>query len=178
MTHAGRLLFRCSLAVACLRATDSRTAEPARCTLKTLAAVELPMRDAGPLVPVTVDGRPAWLVLHTNDGITTFLPTAVAELGLHTEALSPDLEAKSDGKAVKFLASIQSFTIGSLRLPKKFAWVDPSSESPSTTVIEGRLCWARSAWMYCGRSTSNWTPLTANSTCMPRIAAVRAPSRG
>jgi hypothetical protein len=134
MSKRVRLLCLCL----CIYVTNGLAAADPRCTLKTLAAVDLAMREPGPLVPAIVDGHPVWLVLRTDSGITEFFPPAVAELGLHTETLSADIEAKSGGKSVKAMASIQSFAIAGLRLPKKFAWVDPSTEAAATAAIDGR----------------------------------------
>jgi hypothetical protein len=138
MSNPRRLLFLLCLCVSAARLTDSPAAESAHCTLKTLAAVDLSMREPGPLVPAMVDGHPVWFILQTDEGITELFAAAVAGLGLHTESLSADLQAQSGGKPVKSLVSIQSFSIASLRLPKKYAWVDPSTEVPTPAVIDGR----------------------------------------
>ena len=138
MSNSWRLLFLCCLVAGCARVTDSPAAEAAHCTLKTLAAVDLSMREPGPLVPATVEGHPVWLILQTDNGITEFSAAAIAQLGLHTETLSADIEAQSGGKPVKAMASIESFSIAGLRLPKKYAWVSPGTESPAPAVIDGR----------------------------------------
>ena len=113
-------------------------AQAAHCKLETLAAVDIAVRDPGPLVSATVDGHPVWLVLRTDGGITEFLPAAVAHLGLKTEALTEDVKAQSGGKAVTATVEMQSFSIASVRLAKKYAWMDPTGKSGEPQVIEGR----------------------------------------
>jgi len=113
-------------------------ADQAHCKLETLAAVDLSVREAGPLVPATVDDHPVWLVLRTDVGITRFNPLAVVQLGLHTEVLPPDFELLTDGKRVKASTSFHSFNIATLKLKKDYAWVDPTPEAARAQVIEGR----------------------------------------
>jgi hypothetical protein len=134
LRDSSRWLWVLSLALCWVRAT----AATGQCKLETLADVDITMREAGPLIPASVDGHPVWLILQVENGITRFYPAAVQALGLPTETVPHGVDALQSEQRVKATASIHSFNIGALRLKKQYAWVDPTKESEALQVIEGR----------------------------------------
>jgi len=61
MSNPARWLSFFALTAFCSHMTPVTAAQAAHCKLETLAAVDIAVRDPGPLVPATVDGHPVWL---------------------------------------------------------------------------------------------------------------------
>jgi hypothetical protein len=107
------------------------------CPPPRLASVDIAI--AGPiLVPVTLGGQPAWMMLQTDAALTLLHQDAISSLQLPTHALGKDaMEITLGGRRVTQAASFKSMQLGSLSFSRTEFLVDPFPH-PSP-VYQGRL---------------------------------------
>jgi hypothetical protein len=117
--------------------TSTSAGDSARCSLKTLAAVDLVVSNHV-LVPVTINDHPALMVLQTSDPLSDLFIRAVPALGLTADTLSKWTEAAVDKRRVSHIVSIGSLKIAGLPLAKQQLMINPLSTSIPLSEVNGR----------------------------------------
>jgi hypothetical protein len=107
-----------------------------KCTATPLAAIDLVI-DGPTLVPVTLNGQPAWMILQTEAAMTLIRQDAVGTLQLPTRVLGKDgLQVAIGGRHITQMASTGPLLIGGLRIPRTDFFVDPFPHA--SLMHEGR----------------------------------------
>ena len=116
--------------------------EPQDCSMKMLASLDLAIGDHV-LVPAMLADRKVWMTLDTASAFTFIRQSALADLRLHAENVSPKkFPIEIDGKSVAQLVSFGPFSLGSVRQPKRQLMVDPNrlaSETVDGSLVVGTL---------------------------------------
>jgi hypothetical protein len=108
-----------------LAAASSALAAPKRiCNATPLASVTLSV-DGPTLVPVTLNGHPAWMILQTQAALTLIGQDAVDTLQLATHGMGEGMEVTVGGRSVTRMVSAGPISIGGLRIARTDFLVDP-----------------------------------------------------
>lgn len=95
------------------------------CPLQPLASIDLAV-DGPVLVPVTLQGQPAWMILQTEASVTLIYSNAAEALHLSTRNIENDyFQMSLGGRRVTQLASFKPLTLGDLSLARTDFMVDP-----------------------------------------------------
>ena len=107
------------------RVTTTQAKDVGNCPPKPLASIDLTVN--GPvLVPVTLQGQPAWMILQTEASVTLIYSNAAAALHLTTRNIEKDyFELSLGGRRVTQLASFRPLAIGDLAVARTEFMVDP-----------------------------------------------------
>ena len=101
-------------------AKDNKTCPP-----KPLTSIDLTV-DGPVLVPVTLQGQPAWMILQTEASVTLIYSNAAAALHLSMRNIEKDyFEMSLGGRRVTQLASFKPLTIGEMPVARTDFMVDP-----------------------------------------------------
>lgn len=106
--------------VTAIQAKESRICPP-----KPLASIDLTV-DGPVLVPVTLQGQSAWMILQTEASVTLIYSNAADALHLSTRSIEKDnFELSLGGRRVTQLASFKPLAIGDLPVSRTDFMVDP-----------------------------------------------------
>ena len=95
------------------------------CPPKPLASIDLTV-DGPVLVPVTLQGQPAWMILQTEASVTLIYSNAAEALHLSTRNIEKDyFQLSLGGRRVTQLASFKPLTLGDLPVSRTDFMVDP-----------------------------------------------------
>jgi len=120
-----------------LQATATLAKESRSCPPKPLASVSLTV-DGPVLVPVTLQGQPAWMILQTEASVTLIYSNAAAALHLSTQTIEKDnFDFRLGGRRVTQLASLEPLAIGELSVSRTRFMVDPFPHD--SQVYAGRM---------------------------------------
>ena len=105
--------------------TTVQAKDTGSCPPKPLASIDLTVN--GPvLVPVTLQGQPAWMILQTEASVTLIYSNAADALHLTTRNIEKDyFELSLGGRRVTQLASFRPLAIGDLAVARTEFMVDP-----------------------------------------------------
>src|SRR5579859_2569500 len=108
-----------------LQATIALAKESRNCPPKPLASISLTV-DGPVLVPVTLQGQSAWMILQTEASVTLIYSNAAAALHLSTRNIEKDnFDFRLGGRRVTQLASFKPLAIGALAVSRTDFMVDP-----------------------------------------------------
>ncbi len=120
-----RIVLGVSFLVLLGQATAGITKESKSCPTRPLASIDLAV-DGPVLVPVTLQGQPAWMILQTEASVTLIYSNAAEALHLSTRNIEKDyFQMNLGGRRVTQLASFKPLTIGDLSLARTDFMVDP-----------------------------------------------------
>ena len=95
------------------------------CPPKPLASIDLAV-DGPVLVPVTLQGQPAWMILQTEASVTLIYPDAAEALHLSRRNIDKDyFQMSLGGRRVTQLVSFKPLSIGDLSVARTDFMVDP-----------------------------------------------------
>ena len=95
------------------------------CPPKPLASIDLAV-DGPVLVPVTLQGQPAWMILQTEASVTLIYPDAAEALHLTRRNIDKDyFQMSLGGRRVTQLVSFKPLAIGDLSVARTDFMVDP-----------------------------------------------------
>jgi hypothetical protein len=117
----------------------SNAGEPTDCALKRLASLDL--TDNGALlVPVTIQGTAAFMILNTSSAISTLTESAVKRLGLRTQPIPGDAIVKSGEASVKRMTTAKDFMLGeSIRFKSAEFLIVPGDPYPKASVGQAAI---------------------------------------
>jgi hypothetical protein len=120
---------RMVLGIACvalfIQGNDGYAKDSRSCPPKPLASIDLAV-DGPVLVPVTLQGQPAWMILQTEASVTLIYSNAAEALHLTTRNIEKDyFEMSLGGRKVTQLASFKPLALGDLSLARTDFMVDP-----------------------------------------------------
>jgi len=95
------------------------------CQLKEVASLDLTDFGYRPLVPVTIEGQGALMLVDTGTPISALDPRAVRSLNLITRRMFQGMMINSRGKSFDAVADLKTFAIGNLTAQDKRFLVDP-----------------------------------------------------
>jgi hypothetical protein len=120
-----RIVLGVSFLVLLGQATLGVTKESKSCPTRPLASIDLAV-DGPVLVPVTLQGQPAWMILQTEASVTLIYSNAAEALHLSTRNIEKDyFQMNLGGRRVTQLASFKPLAIGDLSLARTDFMVDP-----------------------------------------------------
>ena len=107
------------------QATTSYANNNRSCPPKPLASIDLAV-DGPVLVPVTLQGQPAWMILQTEASVTLIYSDAAEALHLSTRNIDKDyFQMSLGGRRVTQLVSFKPLAIGDLSVARTDFMVDP-----------------------------------------------------
>ena len=107
------------------QATPGEAKDNKSCPPQPLASIDLAV-DGPVLVPVTLQGQPAWMILQTEASVTLIYSNAAEALHLSTRNIEKDyFQLSLGGRRVTQLASFKPLTLGELSLARTDFMVDP-----------------------------------------------------
>ena len=120
---------RMALGMMCLgllgQASASQANNNKSCPPKPLASIDLAV-DGPVLVPVTLQGQPAWMILQTEASVTLIYPNAAEALHLTRRNIDQDyFQMSLGGRRVTQLVSFKPLAIGDLSVARTDFMVDP-----------------------------------------------------
>jgi hypothetical protein len=118
-------VIRAVLLLLLSQACTSHAKDNSSCPLHPLASIDLAV-DGPVLVPVTLQGQPAWMVLQTEASVTVIYSDAAEALHLPTQNIEKEyFQLSLGGRRVTQLASLKPLTIGDLSVSRSRFMVDP-----------------------------------------------------
>jgi hypothetical protein len=107
------------------QASASQANNNKSCPPKPLASIDLAV-DGPVLVPVTLQGQPAWMILQTEASVTLIYPNAAEALHLTRRNIDQDyFQMSLGGRRVTQLVSFKPLAIGDLSVARTDFMVDP-----------------------------------------------------
>ncbi len=108
---------------------------PAACKLEQMASVKVEFDDKGAvLVPVKVNGQPAWMILGMGTGLSSVWRVPAEQLGLKLLGLSGETASTGGGVPITDKVVIDSLEVGRVRFSKWDFYVVPVAKSGSADV--------------------------------------------
>jgi hypothetical protein len=108
------------------------------CSLKQYASVDIVFDGEDTLLPVTIDGKPAHMVLGLRNAFTTLPRAIVDRLKLATRDISQDTEVFIGGKKIRDATTVGSLRVGGANFGKTAVLV---INEPERGDIAGELGW-------------------------------------
>lgn len=120
-----RMVFGIVLLTLSGQVTTTYAKDNKSCPPRPLASLDL-IVDGPVLVPVTLQGQAAWMVLQTEASLTLIYSNAAAALHLSTRSVEKDyFQMTLGGRRVTELASVKPLAIGDLSVRRTDFMVDP-----------------------------------------------------
>ena len=114
-------------------------AEAKSCQLKRYASIDLTVvKGSYLLVPVTIQGTRAYMVLNMGSAFSNVTESAVITLALKTKPVPDSVAVRESGRQVKKLATVTSFLLGGLQFRSADFLVIPN-ESFSSTLADAPI---------------------------------------
>jgi hypothetical protein len=130
------------ISVLLLPTASLHSAESKDCQLKQYASLDLSVAPNGAfLVPVTLKGTHAFMILNTSNAFSTITPGAASQLALQIKTIASDMQMRAGAKSVEKVAWVNGLTIGSVAFKSIDLLVIPSfiDLNPFDTQVIGTL---------------------------------------
>jgi hypothetical protein len=103
------------ICVVLCQSTSLLAAEAKDCQLKQYAALDLSVAPNGAfLVPVTLKGTHAFMILNTSSAFSTITASAASELALQVKTIASDMQMRAGAKSIQKVAWANGLVIGSV----------------------------------------------------------------
>jgi hypothetical protein len=120
--------------------TSLHAAEAKDCQLKQYASLDLSGPPNGALlVPVTLKGSHAFMILHTASAFSTITESAASRLGLQVKIIASDMQMHAGSKSVQKVAWANGLTIGNVAFKSIDLLVLSNITDHSDTPVIGML---------------------------------------
>jgi hypothetical protein len=115
-------------------------AEAKDCQLKQYASLDLSgLSNGALLVPVTLKGSHAFMILHTASAFSTITESAASRLGLQVKAIASDMQMRAGSKSVQKVAWANGLTIGNVAFKSIDLLIISNIDDHSDTPVIGML---------------------------------------